>query len=107
MKTTTMTVTHISDKELRDALRPAMTECGIDVDRLWFLQEEDEILRVASNYDLDTPALGTLSDLIKESPPHDGRTVYDYMLASWIGMLTDTTIYGDLAWPKTDYILQQ
>lgn len=106
MNTSTITVTHISDKELRDALRSAMAECGIDVDRLWFYVEGHEIIKVASAYDLNCSPLGTLVDVIKNERPTDGRTVYPWMLAAWIGMLTSTELYGDNAWPKTDYILE-
>lgn len=105
MHTSTLSTTTVSRAELVDALRTTLAACGIDADALHFAVEPHQVLRVASNFDLSAPALGTLADVIRENPPR-GRTVWRHDLEMWIAMLTDTHLYGEDAWPKTDYLLE-
>ena len=105
MHTTTVTVTTVSRTELLDALRPALIACDFDPDFLYFAVEPHQILRVASDFDLATPTIGTLADVIRDSPPR-GRTIWRHTLQMWIAVLTDEHLYGDAAWPKTDYLLE-
>ena len=101
---TTETITSISEAELREALRPAMSECGIDVNKLSFEVSPDETIKVASNFDLSSPSVGTLADVIRDMPPLN-KYIPRYLLQAWIAVLTDEALYGDKAWPKTDYHL--
>lgn len=103
MITETYTITVLTLAELQDLLRDSMKECGFDVDRLYFNVETWEIIRVASNYDLEVPCVGTLVDFIKENPPRRDGEVSRQYLAEYLAVLTDEAIYGDKALPKTDY----
>lgn len=103
MHTSTIEITFVSKAEFKTALRPSFTLCGLDVDKLHFAIGPNQLFRVASNFDLDSPSIGTLLDVIRDSPPHKDWVDSCY-IQEWIAMLTDESQYGENAWPKTDYI---
>lgn len=70
--------------------------------------ESKQVIEVASAFDMSTPAIGTLAEVIQDTLPgvqHKNCTVWPYQLAEWIAMLTEESLYGETAWPKTDYMI--
>ena len=108
MKTQTFTITTLSIAELRDLLRAPMAACGYDVDCLYFPSRfSGKTLKVESTYDLDAPCDDTLEDVIKENRPSEDGEVHPSDLELYLSMLTCTTLYGDKAIPKTDYMIEE
>lgn len=106
MQTETYTVTVLTLRELHNLLRASMEECGLNVGHLYFDVEIWQLVLVASKFNLSVPCVGTLADLIKENPPSRDGEVSRERLAEYLAVLTDETIYGSEALPKTDYRIQ-
>ena len=99
MKSVNKELTTITEKELRDLLRAETAKAGFDIDYILLDVHLNQIIDVASMYDLESEFVGELSEYIKDCLVYQ-QGLAAYQIAECLAYYAGKTI------PATDYLFE-